>query len=282
MKEVCMNLVQFFLACFLGLLLSGCAQQNLNAPSVEPEVEFPKYSGIIEPINEPLFIPYPYISYKYAIKMDVDIYDKIKNKSAKLTIATVNVIKRTKKEPDSIDIYNGSAAGIGERISFFNCSYTFNTKTQALDSLSCNSNKAETTDILTIAVQEPLQASEAIFFNTIQNGIKTGTVFNRTKSSIPVAEKDIYFDEVVEGISVFRNQKVLVTKINITQDIQKFGPLKMQGYRLYDLKQLYLVDTKIMAFASNEKIALKALVASIPFPPKTPNAASPNSPKAKE
>jgi hypothetical protein len=250
------------------MVFLGCSgQQNINVPTLETTV-FPEYSGNIEPITEALVIPYPYLAYRFGITMDIEMYDKIKHNVSKLSMDIVNSFKRTQKEPDMIDITNDNAIGIGNNIAFVNCSYVFNTTTQTINSFACRSSNQQNNGTLEAVSKEPVQIAEAIFFNAVYKGIKTGTVLNKSKVAIPFSEKEVYVDEIVEGIGVFGTQKVIVAKINVDEDIKNLGHVVMKGYKLYDLKKLYPIFVKATSFTSNDKISMKvtAKSASVPLP----------------
>jgi len=268
-----MHFCRYILICLLGIMFLGCSrQENIKVPSLETTF-FPEYSGNIEPITEPLMIPYPYLAYRFGMTMDIEMYDKIKHNFSKLSMDTINSLKRIQKEPDMIDITNDNVVGVGNNMAFFNCSYTFNTTTQTINSFSCRSSNQQTNAVLEAIAKEPAQIAEAIFFNAVYKGIKTGTILNQSKVAIPFSEKEIYVDEVIEGIGVFGTQKVIVAKINVDEDIKNLGHVVMKGYKLYDLKKLYPIFIKATSFASNDKLSMKITMksASVPLPPNAGN-----------
>jgi|GEM_PF-6527697 len=184
-----MYLWKYLLICFFGIMFFGCGgQQNIKIPSLETTV-FPTYSGTLEPIKEPLIIPYPYLAYRFGVTMDIEVYNKIKHNVSKLSMNTVNSLKRTQKEPNMVEITNDNAIGIGNQIAFFNCSYVFDTTNQTINAFACRSSNQQKNTALEAMAKEPVQMAEAIFFNAVHNGIKTGTVLNKSKVAIPFSVK---------------------------------------------------------------------------------------------
>lgn len=252
------NILMFLI---IGLFVGCNAQKNLKVPSLESTI-FPEYPSTIEPINEPLFISYPFGSYQLGMTVKSEIYEKRKMNSSNLSMTIVNSTKRENKDSKTIDIISNNAIGMGNNtVAFLNCSYSLNIESQDFNNFSCKSSDSQSTNLMEEMAKKTILTMELNLLNNDKNGIKTGTVFNFNKIDLPML-KDYYVEEIVLGLGTFAGQKVIVTKIDIDKNIKNLGRIVAKGYSLYALKNSYPVFVKIVNFSSNDNFSVKTIMES--------------------
>lgn len=246
-----MHYYRYIVLCFLVTIFLGCSgQQKIKVPSLDA-TSFPQYPLPIEPINEPLFISYPFGNFPLAMNVAMDKYEKKSMKKSSSQMSVVTLSKREQKDEKTIEVIynrlismeNNTTAG------YMNCSYSINTETENFNNFLCRTKDVR------LKIDEMTKASilsaEVSFLHTIKEGIKTGSFFNPIKMDLPDS-KDFYTEEIVLGLGTFEGQKVIVTKIDIDQNIEDIKHTVIKGYALYNLNNSYPVFVQMLGISSNQ------------------------------
>jgi len=246
-----MNYYRYIVLCFLGTIFLGCTgQQNVKVPSLETTV-FPEYSLPVEPINEPLFIPYPFGNFPLAMTITMDRYEKTSMKKSNASISIVTLSKREQKNENTMDFVYNRLLGMENNVTtgYINCSYSINIETENFNNFICRTKDARIK--VNEQTKEFILLAEVNLLHTIKKGIKTGSFFNSIKIDLPDS-KDFYTEEIVLGLGSFEGQKFIVTKIDIDKNLENIEHRVTKGYALYNLNNLYPVFSEMISISEND------------------------------